>query len=897
MTKSKEFFRTALIGGVSAIAMSSLAFAGEPADFDIEAGELQKALNTYIDQSGEQLIYRVDEVRGAKTKGVEGRYEPDDALEVLLEDTGFNARWDQSGAAVVVRAALVREANADASNVFRVAQLVQEEDVRGIDRESSQVDDAERRDDVIVVTGTSIRGVVPDSSPVEVYSDLDIARTGATTVEQFIAKLPQNFNGNSSIAIGATQRGDGGFGRNGVDLRGLGVGTTLVLLNGKRLVAPGGRSADLSLISLGAIERIEVLTDGASAIYGSDAVGGVVNIILKDEFEGVDAGFSYGTVTSGSHDQLRADIAAGTTWDSGGISGSYNFFDQSALKAADRDFASVSAPSDIIPKDERHSAAVFLQQSIGSRLELETDILYSDREINAVSTTAARGEVGFQDSEQEQLFVNAGLTYEISDNFTFELFGTYSDFSQDTSTSIVQASDGSPVVDVDSAESGDDLEFVAKLDGALFTLPGGEVRFAAGGGYGDETFERDGEELERDRTFIFGEAFVPIVGPEQDVPGIHRLEITGALRWTNYSEFDSNTSPRVGLLWSPLEGINLRGTYSEAFRAPALFQLTQTGGNGTGYFIFPPALLGLPDPFSTDGSTVYLLAQGSNNPNLGPETSESYTLGFDIDRTGIDGLTLSGTYFNIDYVDRVSPPDTNNGNTALLDPSAIPIIFDDAPSRDLIAELTENATAIAFLNLSGADTTDLDSIASVVTVSIDNRIRNIASSKVEGLDFSFNYNKDAAWGNFTLGGNLTYLIDSTILPVPGSPVIEELNRPLQPVDLRLRAFAGVSRGGFSGQLNLNYVDDYSDPFQTPEVDIGSWTTLDLNLSYDFEGINSQILNGLQLSLNVTNLFDRDPPFLGVSTTPNVSLNEAVGFDPTNANPIGRFIQFGIRKRF
>ena len=122
-----------------------------------------------------------------------------------------------------------------------------------------------------------------------------------------------------------------------VNLRGIAEGTTLVLLNGRRL-APGFRSAavDISALPLSAIERVEILTDGASALYGSDAVGGVVNFILREDFEGVETRLRAGAADG--LNEYRASQALGNSWDTGNFVASVEYFQRDALDAADRDF-------------------------------------------------------------------------------------------------------------------------------------------------------------------------------------------------------------------------------------------------------------------------------------------------------------------------------------------------------------------------------------------------------------------------------------------------------------------------------------------------------------------------------------------------------------------------------
>ena len=894
---TKFFNRLMLSGAASAFAMALTATAhAEAQEFDIAAQDLSTALLEFGEQSGVNVAAPRELVRDKRAPAVRGEMEPEEALQKILSGSGLQMS-EQSGGGYSITLA---SAEVESPEPFRVAQLDQEDDVRGVASDEEGRTDPERREDVIVVTGTSIRGVVPDSAPVDVFTDLDIARSGAVTVDQFVAKLPQNFNGISTNAPGAA--GLAGIGRNSVDFRGLGSGTTLVLLNGKRLVAPGGSSPDISLIPLSAVDRIEVLADGASAQYGSDAVGGVMNIILKDDVDGVETGVSYGTVTSGDHRQLKADIRAGTNWSTGRVSASYDFFDQTELEADDRSVARDAGRFSLLPEDERHSGLVSFQQDFGAKVSARVDAVYSERTFGAVFTESLTNELTNYDIDQEQLFISGQLTYEIGDKFNFDLIGTYSEEDGGSSIARIDLADGTLGDPSFTTRAGDDLEFSAKIDGSLLELPAGDLKFAAGGGYGEESylnaFSRQSgrgnreESISRERLFAFGEVFVPLISPEQSIPGVHRLEVNAAARFTDFSDFGSNTSPRVGVLWSPVSNLNLRATYAESFRAPNLNEL-QSANNAN--FLFAPSDLGFPDPFSTDNSTVYLFAQGSNNPNLAPELSESFTVGFDLNDAIVDGLEVSATYFNIDYQDRIAEPDATNGFAALGNPDLFPSLFTQNPTQDQISGILNGSTTI--LNTTGVDASDPAAVANIVTVSVDNRIQNVAGSKVDGLDLSFLYETDSQLGSVSVGGNATYLFQNDFLLVSGTPIIENLNRPTQPVDLRIRGFLGLSSGNFDTQAIVNYVDSYSDPSQIPEADISSFTTVDFTLGYTFDVNEDSFLNGTSVSLSVINLFDQDPPFVDRTPTANFALNDPVGFDPTNANALGRFIQFGIRKKW
>ncbi|MFL6698070.1 MAG: TonB-dependent receptor plug domain-containing protein [Vitreoscilla sp.] len=144
----------------------------------------------------------------------------------------------------------------------------------------------------VVVTGSQLSAIDMESAlPVQVITRQDIERSGVTSVEELVARLGVNV-GNVSHAVNIGNEDNPGF--TGVSLRGLGERSTLVLLNGRRLSnyafsKETGVGVDLGQIPVAAIERVEILTDGASAIYGSDAIAGVVNFIMRSEFKGVEA--------------------------------------------------------------------------------------------------------------------------------------------------------------------------------------------------------------------------------------------------------------------------------------------------------------------------------------------------------------------------------------------------------------------------------------------------------------------------------------------------------------------------------------------------------------------------------------------------------------------------------
>ena len=189
----------------------------------------------------------------------------------------------------------------------------------------------------VVTTGTRIQGTSP-AAPVVQISRAEIEARGLSSVEDIIRYIPQNFSSTTSGGQSDGQSGLGDFfaGAATVNLRGLGQGSTLVLVNGRRIAASPSTSdtsfTDISTIPFGAIERVEVLTDGASAVYGADAVGGVINFILRKDYRGSETRARYEHSKSGGH-AYNINQTMGLGWDSGNLIANVSFRKE---EAADR---------------------------------------------------------------------------------------------------------------------------------------------------------------------------------------------------------------------------------------------------------------------------------------------------------------------------------------------------------------------------------------------------------------------------------------------------------------------------------------------------------------------------------------------------------------------------------
>ncbi|MFL6549060.1 MAG: TonB-dependent receptor plug domain-containing protein [Povalibacter sp.] len=194
----------------------------------------------------------------------------------------------------------------------------------------------------IVVTGTSIRGVASAGSPSIALDHEAFVESGLATSSDLARSLPQVINlGADESRLGGAQDGAANTTRvSGINLRGVGNEATLLLINGRRL-APAGVIKSLydpNVIPAAALERMEVVVDGASAIYGSDAVAGVVNLITRKDFSGAETMLRYGSADG--TDQIVASQNFGMTWDGGSVFGAFEHYERDRLEGAERDFAS-----------------------------------------------------------------------------------------------------------------------------------------------------------------------------------------------------------------------------------------------------------------------------------------------------------------------------------------------------------------------------------------------------------------------------------------------------------------------------------------------------------------------------------------------------------------------------
>lgn len=855
----RNLLRSSALAALLIAGVASNANAADPTyQFNIPAESLSQALTDFSQASSQQIIYTEDLVRGRKSTGLHGTYTAEQALDALLAGTDLKIQVNAAGV-MMVRSKNVQAASNEAASAG-----------------SGPVE-------TVVVTGTNIRGLTSTSSPVYQIDRQQIEGSGYTTAEQLLHSVPQNFGGGASTSNGAGIGNGGGEGAGNnfalgasINLRGIGTEATLVMLNGHRLPASGvGDFVDISLLPLNAIDRVDVLADGASAIYGSDAVAGVVNFITRSDFNGAESRVRFGGATDGGYDTFQGSQLVGRTWSNGSALLSYNFQQNSVLRAPDLSCCNtLPAPNDVILPSTQHSILGSVSQQLSSGVMVFADATYAHRISNGADNFGA---VEFLRSSVDQYTADAGATFDIggdwqaTGSFTFDHNMTHltNNFPSFSFTSIFNG--------LSNAEIGD-----VKLDGSIFELPGGAARLAVGAQYRHETYGATGNSaptastLSRNVSAGFGELFLPFVESANARPGIQRLDVTVAGRYESYSDFGSTFNPKIGIMWSPVDDINLRGTYGTSFRAPLLSQLN-TSGNAV-------AARTISDPSAAGGTSPVIFLFG-NNASLKPETSSNWNIGADLHPSEMPGLTVSATYFSVNFSNKIENcVPTAARNSALTSGDLYASCINSSP--DLTTVQQYFATP-GFSNTTGATPAQIKDIINI-------RLVNGARRNVDGLDLLLTDAIPIESSVLTVGVNSTILFNYNDQYTANAPIAHNLDTVYFPVAFRLRGTASWVNGPLSVNTALNYTGSYSDTRTaapiggpSPRKNVDAYTTVDLNVDYQLP--LTGVLGGTHISLSATNLFDAAPPF--------VAGPFGLNYDSTNASPIGRVVSLELVKEW
>ena len=888
-------FRFALVG--LAFIVTVPVWAGEPAyDLDIEPQPLAKALKAFAEQSGLQVVYYSELADGEESPEVSGTMTADQAMTQLLASTGltFDTMGEDTVVVETVAIGVADERGAsDSKNLTPQPMLMAQNQTPPQETPNNQsqtigIDGAKDEEEVleeIIVTGSLIKGIAPKSSPIISISQEDIRRSGYATISEYLEFLPQNFADSPSDDGLLSSINEG----SSINLRGLGANETLTLVNGRRLASAStfGSFVDISQIPVTAVDRVEILLDGASAVYGADAVAGVVNIILKQDQEGLLVRARYGTVTNGSQDEIRLSATGGHAWDSGNVALSYEYYDRNPLPSDERDFIELAPPAepfDLIRAQQRQSIVLSASQNLSPIVALSIDGFATTEDSSADSSFLDRINTNITDTSLFAL--SAGLNAKLW-GFDIDLSLGRSERKVEQVNRLVDSTSDlfrqfDNITDARSVES--------RASRSLMDLPAGQLKIGFGASIREEEIQGETTDLSTGNQLFFlqegrriksayGQLYVPIFGAQNPRPFLNDLELTLSLRWDEFDNFGSSTNPKIGVAWSPVEGLLLRGSYGTSFRAPEIRDLV---GGGFAIAIDPEAV-GLGTPFPELAPNIVLAVNGPN-PDLEEQSSENFTVGMTIEPVSIPNLSVDLGYFNIDYDGRIDRPQNAIGVGALFtnsDPRAERFYILE-PSLETIQRFFDG---VAFPQsiVPSIDPND-PATWGPINLILDNRMQNMSKSAAKGIDFTVRYSWENTAGDFTFSSNMSYLLENSFAVTDQDPLIDNVDKVGFPVDLRLRSSLSYRRGNFSSSFIANYVDSYTDNGSDQEAEISSWTTFDLSAAYALEAMDTSI------RFNVTNLFDTDPPFVA-------SAIGLLGYDPTNASPRGRFIAVEIVKEW
>jgi outer membrane receptor protein involved in Fe transport len=844
----------------------------------------------------------------------------------------------------------------------------------------------------VVVTGSHIRGAEVAGSKVILISREQIDASGYGRVEDVLATVTQNFN-RANAAVSQPEHAFFNLNHGAeVQLRGLGVGTTLTLVNGQRQGASGyqGQFTDVSTIPVSAIERIEILPEGTAALYGSDAIGGVVNIILRRNFEGIEARVR-GSATDSDTTERSAALLLGHAGPRGNVLVGFQFNDSDALRCSARAYCAANADfrrfggtdlrgfasnpgtildpktlapiaaiphgqdgtqltagqlvpgaanytdnvtnNDILPKQIMRSAFVSTSYKVTEQWEISADGRYSSRDFRftypvppgdfLVPATNAFNHLGgpvlvaydfsrdfgpvLDTGPTKSYFGSAAVKGVLPKGWQINLAGAYAKASaeyfdanftlnytaidaalasSDPATALNLFGDGSHTSPAALAAlraqnvTYDDLNVFTTAsanviaDGPILNWRAGVIRLAVGGEFRHEhsagiNISENPEDRGRLIRSGFFELAVPMMGPPASATA-DRLDLSLAGRYDSYSDVGSTFNPKVGFSWRPLALIKLRGNWGTSFRAPPFFWSNpdQVGD---------ASIADVVDPRSPTGYTRALVLVGPL-PDLKPETARAWTAGVDLTPRAIPNLSLSLTYFDIDYQGKIqhAGPDT---------------VFFLTQEAQLTPLITRNPTQAQIDAVCIKPPLFGGGCNQPIAAILDGRWRNLASLKTRGVDAALDYLLHTTWGKVSASLNGTYMSDLKQQIGPTAAVVDLVNTVGNPPSLRLVGNLSWSLRGWTVQSTVNYTGAYRDPGSAPARKVDSWTTVDLNIGYRVDGGSGWLAN-TQANLGIINVFDQRPPFVN-----QFDPSGTFGYDPASATLLGRGVSLQVVKRW
>lgn len=849
--RSRSYWATrtsawALAAGMVVLSASCVGADDGKRAYHIEARTTAAALSEFARQAGVAIMFDYEEAARTAPPPLNGTYTRAEALVRLLANTRFVVAKEVDGAVYLKVSERQSGSNESAGSA---------------DIDNNPVE--------IVVTGTYIRGAQP-AAPARRVNRQSIDNSGYSQTGDLVRGLPENFNGGQNPGVQPTTSNLNQNLSNAstVNLRGLGSDATLVLLNGRRLASDASvQSADISAIPLAAVQRVDIITDGASALYGSDAVAGVVNFILRQDIDGGEAFARWGGATEGGGFEETYGVTTGKVWSGGNVLASVEYQHQDAIGADQRDYTRNVVPSNaLVNAQTRKSVYLGGTYSVSDGLSFTADLLHADRQSGNIYEPF----LGYRYPLAQlatSTTVNLGGRMDLPGDWSLRIDASTARSTNELRTGLTPTFVA--VSEYDNRVRA--LDLVAT--GTLLTTSAGPIKLAVGSGYRFESYAdlTDGA-ADREVKAVFAELSAPLVSPSATRFGLRSLYLSLAWRRELYSDVGEATAPKVGLRYVPFNDLVVRGTWGKSFKAPTFFQMVVNHNT----FLYDATTVG--------GTSGTVLFDYGGSPNLKPEKATAWSAGFDWTPSQWPGFKLSLSYIDTDYRDRIIFPITVVAQ-ALTDPLYTPYItLNPTPGQQ--AALI--ASSEQFRNNASVPYDPARTIAI-----LHDRYTNAAAQTAQVYDLAVSH-RQVIGGAFKPVSIEVFLNASWLelkqQTLAGAPEMTLSGTLFNPPEVRARAGATFTRGGWTTTAIVNHMGSSTDTGVVPTAGIDAWTTLDLTATWRPA---TGWFAGNDIALSVLNALNAEPP---VARGADWGM-PGIYFDSTNASPVGRFVSLRLRRSF
>jgi iron complex outermembrane recepter protein len=942
------------------------ACAAELFEFHVPSGPALEELPAIADKANHRQIMLADSLLASvTTNAVDGKMDLDGALTEALKGKGVGYKFSSKGTITFRPLTESEMKRQKVASDDRLAGSPTQSEIRD---DSTALDGPKGMAETIVTT-TRIAAVAPIGVPSISVTTKDLVDAGVPNFETLLRSKPQFFGGGAgpiSHSVDPDAQSNSGFGTS-LNSRNFGAGSTLVLLDQTRLAPSGlaGRFTDVSNIPTSAIARVDVITDGASALYGADAVGGLVNYITRDGAQLTSETMAVvGSVTHGGLHQTLIGHFVGLPWKTGNVAFAAEYFEESPLEANSRGFMTSNLSAWGGPDWDTTNSRPGTELAGGQSYAIPPSS-NGRPSISQFQPNTANYEDLYKDyyliAGQQRYSIYGAITQELGRRFQASLTGffTYREATQDnggqrlqvtvpnTNPFYINPSGGTDPVNVgyDFASTVGPLRTVSRVhvSSAIFAIQGsvGEknfVRVTASAAREDERQHNDGSidqasaetqladpkstlnvfgsgtgtdpstiaTIERQSTFVaestlnavnvtltrtlgafaggdlkgafglewheqhlhtaFHDGLTGLSDEERfrrqllsataefNIPlkpkdsAIGQLGLSLAGRFDAYNDFGSTVEPQLRFDWRPAPALKFTGGIGRSVKEPNLADLSERANVAA----VPPH------------SSVMFWSGG--NRLLSAEKALTVSVGLRWENSDDETAKLKAqlNYYAVRFADRISSnPLMRQASTSLLQQVCASSHFDGGYN--------------ACMN-SGATGVD------------DLRLRNSETLYARGLDFSVNIGSSKhRWGsvNFQLDGNY---VTKFAVETDTSPAVSLVNSLYNPIDLRANGRLSWELYGFGASATVHFTDRYRDTFSIRPREVGSWSTLDLQVRYQTQGATDSSEHGMELALTAQNVLNHSPPFV---TNPL----DQMAFDPANATVLDRVVTLWLREKW